>query len=71
VDAVQLVSDGGFVTSGDVRHRVVLGHAADQDRCTCPWWGKFRGAKGPCKGPASMSSPSASQRRAPPNIDKR
>ena len=38
---------GGVVRSGGVEHRVSFGAAAD--RCTCPWWGKHRGDRGPCK----------------------
>lgn len=50
-DAQELVKahavrvDGGAVrvASGGVEHTV-----RDQ-RCTCPWWGKHRGTRGPCK----------------------
>ena len=31
--------------SGD--HRVSF--ADGGDTCTCPWWGKHRGTRGPCK----------------------
>ena len=31
--------------SGGVEHRVRLGDAA----CTCPWWARHAGARGPCK----------------------
>jgi hypothetical protein len=39
---------GGAIVRTDegAGHRVVLG---PQDRCTCPWWGKYQGARGPCK----------------------
>jgi uncharacterized Zn finger protein len=34
--------------SGD--HRVTFGPSgAGQDTCTCPWWGKHQGTRGPCK----------------------
>jgi hypothetical protein len=35
------------VTSGDLAHRVRLEPASA--RCTCPWYAKYRGARGPCK----------------------
>jgi hypothetical protein len=38
---------GGSVRSGDAEHRVTF--AAPHDICTCPWWGKHRGTRGPCK----------------------
>jgi len=28
-------------------HRVTF--ASPDDTCTCPWWGKHRGTRGPCK----------------------
>ncbi len=40
---VTLTQDGAL--SGD--HRVSF--AAGGDTCTCPWWGKHRGTRGPCK----------------------
>jgi hypothetical protein len=40
-------ADCGFsVRSGDEVYRVVLG---DDDRCSCPWFRKHRGERGPCK----------------------
>jgi hypothetical protein len=40
--------DGGAsVRGGDVEHRVTF--ATPHDVCTCPWWGKHRGTRGPCK----------------------
>jgi hypothetical protein len=44
--AVTLADGGAVVRSGDVEHRVSFGAA---DRCTCPWWGKHQGSRGPCK----------------------
>jgi hypothetical protein len=42
------VGDGGaMVRSGDTGHRVTFGDSGD--RCTCQWWGKHRGSRGPCK----------------------
>jgi SWIM zinc finger len=54
-DARQLVSEGKVrlepggaqVESGDVTHHVTF--SAGGDRCTCPWWGKYAGTRGPCK----------------------
>lgn len=36
-----------LVPSGGVVHRVEL--RADGARCTCPWFAKYQGARGPCK----------------------
>jgi hypothetical protein len=46
--AVHDVNDGAEVRSGDsvYRVRVVDGQPAG---CTCLWWGKHRGGRGPCK----------------------
>jgi hypothetical protein len=38
---------GALVRSGDAGHRVTF--AEPHDICTCPWWGKYRGTRGPCK----------------------
>jgi predicted nucleic acid-binding Zn finger protein len=35
------------VRSGDVLHRVR--DVDDELACTCPWFGKYQGARGPCK----------------------
>jgi hypothetical protein len=45
------LTDGG-ARSGD--HRVRFGQpqapgGPPDDTCTCPWWGKYRGTRGPCK----------------------
>ncbi len=45
--AVTLHAGGASVRSGDVDHRVTF--ATPHDICTCPWWGKHRGTRGPCK----------------------
>lgn len=45
--AVRLTDGGALVLSGDAEHRVTFGQ--EGDRCTCPWWGKHRGNRGPCK----------------------
>jgi hypothetical protein len=45
--AVTMVDRGALVRSGDVEHRVTF--AEPYDTCTCPWWGKHRGTRGPCK----------------------
>jgi hypothetical protein len=40
--------DGGAsVRGGGAEHRVTF--AAPHDVCTCPWWGKHRGTRGPCQ----------------------
>ena len=36
-----------FVTSNGVEHRVRLSN--EEARCTCPWYAKHQGARGPCK----------------------
>jgi hypothetical protein len=45
--AVTVSSGGAMVCSGASRHRVTF--AEPNDRCTCPWWGKHQGTRGPCK----------------------
>jgi len=45
--AVTLADAGATVRSGDTEHRVTFGGTAD--RCTCTWWGKHQGTRGPCK----------------------
>lgn len=42
---VRLVDDGAEVRTGGVLHRVRLADNA----CTCPWWARHRGERGPCK----------------------
>jgi hypothetical protein len=44
--AVMLTDGGATVRSSDIDHRVTFG---PPDRCTCPWWGKHQGNRGPCK----------------------
>ena len=44
--AVTLVA-GGAVVGDSPGHRVTF--ASPDDTCTCPWWGKHRGTRGPCK----------------------
>jgi hypothetical protein len=44
---VHLEAGGARVASGDLVHQVTF--AAGGDRCTCPWWGKYAGGRGPCK----------------------
>jgi hypothetical protein len=42
--------DGGyevFVRSGSIEHRVVL--TGDHARCTCLWYSRHRGSRGPCR----------------------
>ena len=38
---------GALIRSGGTEHRVTF--ASPHDICTCPWWGKHRGTRGPCK----------------------
>ena len=38
---------GGAVVGDSPGHRVTF--ASPDDTCTCPWWGKHRGTRGPCK----------------------
>lgn len=45
--AVRVVDGGAEVGSGDVVHRVRWDDRGD--RCTCPWWGRHQGERGPCK----------------------
>jgi hypothetical protein len=45
--AVTPRAGGALVRTGDVEHRVTFGPAGD--RCTCPWWGRHQGNRGPCK----------------------
>ena len=45
--AVTVADTGAIVRSGESEHRVTF--AAPADRCTCPWWGKHQGSRGPCK----------------------
>jgi hypothetical protein len=43
-------AETGGETAGDapaVGHRVTFG--SPRDLCTCPWWGKHQGTRGPCK----------------------
>jgi hypothetical protein len=45
--AVTVTDTGAIVRSNDSEHRVTF--ATPADRCTCPWWGKHQGNRGPCK----------------------
>jgi hypothetical protein len=45
--AVTVHGAGASVRSGDADHRVTF--ATPHDICTCPWWGRHRGTRGPCK----------------------
>jgi hypothetical protein len=48
--AVTRTEDGAVVGEAGTGHRVTFGGAAGaEDQCTCPWWGKYRGTRGPCK----------------------
>lgn len=43
----RLAGARALVRSGGTEHRVTF--AAPHDMCTCPWWGKHQGTRGPCK----------------------
>ena len=45
--AVRIADDTAYVLSGGSEH--VVRQTADGDRCTCPWFAKHRGSRGPCK----------------------
>jgi hypothetical protein len=45
--AVRFEGDDALVRSGDVEYLVRFG--ADGPRCTCPWFARHRGERGPCK----------------------
>lgn len=45
--SVRLDGDTAHVRSGDTEH--VVRRAGDGDRCTCPWYAKHKGSRGPCK----------------------
>lgn len=45
--AVRLAGDVAYVRSGDVEH--VVRTTVDGDRCSCPWYGKHKDSRGPCK----------------------
>jgi hypothetical protein len=45
--SVVAVPGGALVRGGEVEHRVTF--ASPHDVCTCPWWGRHRGTRGPCK----------------------
>lgn len=45
--AVRLDGDTAYVRSGDTEH--VVRRTDDGDRCTCPWFAKHKGSRGPCK----------------------
>jgi hypothetical protein len=45
--AVRATDAGATVTSNGVEHRVTW--TTDGARCTCPWWSRHRGDRGPCK----------------------
>ena len=48
VGSVTVTPEGALVVSNGAEHRVT--RAADgTSRCTCPWWGRHRGGRGPCK----------------------
>jgi hypothetical protein len=44
--SVRLHDSGASVHRGDAEHQVTF--ATPHDVCTCPWWGRYRGTRGPC-----------------------
>jgi hypothetical protein len=44
--AVRLHDGGASVRRGDAEHQITF--ATPHDVCTCPWWGRYRGTRGPC-----------------------
>ncbi|PWC04323.1 SWIM zinc finger family protein [Agromyces badenianii] len=46
-DAIRLEGETAYVRSGDSEH--VVRSTTDWDRCTCPWFAKHKGSRGPCK----------------------
>ena len=45
--AVRFDGETAYVRSGETEH--VVRRTDDGDRCTCPWYAKHKGARGPCK----------------------
>jgi hypothetical protein len=45
--AVRFDGEISYVRSGETEH--VVRRTADGDRCTCPWFAKHKGGRGPCK----------------------
>lgn len=46
--SVTVTPEGALIVSNDTEYRVT--RAADgTSRCTCPWWGRHRDGRGPCK----------------------
>lgn len=45
--AVRLDGDIAFIHSGDHEH--IVRRTPDGDRCTCPWFARYKGSRGPCK----------------------
>ncbi|NTW39850.1 MAG: SWIM zinc finger family protein [Cellulomonadaceae bacterium] len=45
--AVRIEGETAYVRSGESEH--VVRSTSDGERCTCPWFGKHRGSRGPCK----------------------
>jgi uncharacterized Zn finger protein len=46
--AVERDTDAAWVRSGDERYQVRLVDGQPVS-CTCPWWARHRGDRGPCK----------------------
>ena len=45
--AVSLTADCAVVRSRETEYTVTFG--SEGSRCNCPWWGRHRGSRGPCK----------------------
>ncbi|MBU2668253.1 SWIM zinc finger family protein [Actinoplanes bogorensis] len=67
VAARALAEAGAVGADGVVRSGGEVYHVRDGESCTCPWWAKHRGERGPCKHAlavrlvAAGSSPSSNQ----------
>jgi hypothetical protein len=44
---VRIEGESAYVRSGDAEHAVR--RTPQGDRCTCPWYGKHKASRGPCK----------------------
>jgi SWIM zinc finger len=62
--AVALGPAGALVRSGDIEQKVTFAQAADL--CTCPWWAKHQGRRGPCKHVLAARMAAAAASHPPP-----
>jgi hypothetical protein len=70
-DARTLVDAGHIHTDGDLTHvhsgdsTYLVRHTADGDHCTCPWYGKHKTHRGPCKHILAANLARRPKRQAP------